>query len=81
MARNKKKSKDPQRTMRLNFNNGSYKDLEIAFGVSMKSKGENDSRIYLEQLDDGRYRLVWSENLMKEFSSLDNMQMIRTDGE
>ena len=79
MAR-KKKNKEPKRTVRLKFDDGSHKDLEIAFGVSMKSsKTKNDKRFYLEQMEDGRYKMVWSEDLIENMPSLQGMEIIRED--
>ena len=63
--------------MRINFKDGSHKDLDIAQAVSMKLSNENDNRIYLEQLHNGSFRLMWTEGLIEEFSDVVNLEMIR----
>lgn len=68
-----------KRTMRINMVDGSHKDLEISQAVSMKTSKKNDNRIYLEQLEDGTYRLLWTESLVAEFKDIQGFEMIRED--
>jgi hypothetical protein len=68
-----------KRAMRINMADGSYKDLPITQAVAMKTSKENDNRIYLEQLTDGTYRLLWTEDLITEFKDVQGFEMIRED--
>ena len=63
--------------MRIHMMDGSFKDLSITQAVSMKTSKENDSRIYLEQLNDGSYRLLWSEDIVPEFKDIKGLEVIR----
>lgn len=66
-----------KRAMRIHMMDGSFKDLSITQAVSMKTSKENDSRIYLEQLNDGSYRLLWSEDIVPEFKDIKGLEVIR----
>lgn len=66
-----------KRTMRIQMVDGSSKDLSISQAVAMKTSKENDNRIYLEQLNDGTYRLLWTEDIVKEFKDIKGFEIIR----
>lgn len=68
-----------KRAMRIQMMDGSHKDLSISQAVSMKTSKENDNRIYLEQLTDGSYRLLWTEGIVKEFKDIKGFEIIRED--
>lgn len=70
----------PNRKMRANFNDGSFKEFQISKAVKLNLANENDQRIYLESLPDGTFRLMWTEGMLDEFSDLINLEMIREDG-
>jgi len=75
MARNKKnKEAQPKRTLRINFSEGEPVDLEIEFAVTLDIKAP---MIALEQLDSGKYRLVYDKKLISDFTKVENFEMIR----
>jgi hypothetical protein len=72
------------RKMRINFKDGEHTDLKISKAAVMrlgkKGKKANNS-VHIEEMDDGTYRLLWSEGLMENFSDVVNIEMIRDDND
>lgn len=66
----------PKRAMRINFIDGTFIDLEIEKATSVKTSA---SMINIDKMKNGKWRLIWDENLIKEFTSVKNLEMIRED--
>lgn len=65
-----------RRAIKLNFNDGTSKELELSKATLVKTKKE---MLSLDMLDDGTWRLIWSENLIADFTKLVNMEVVRED--
>lgn len=63
-----------KRSIRLNFTDGSYRDLELSRAVSVKTSNE---MLNLDRLADGTWRLIWNESLIPDFSQIVNFEVIR----
>lgn len=64
---------------RLDLKDGSYVDMEISKAIQMRLASDNSNKIFIEQLNDGTYRFMWTEGLIKEFSEVENISIIRQD--
>ena len=60
----------------LRFNGADIPDIEIS-KVSVIKKGKN--MFYLDQLDDGTYRLVYSLDMIPDLTKVNNIEIIRED--
>jgi hypothetical protein len=65
-----------KRTIRINFNDGTFTDLELSKATSVRTKNE---MLYLDKLNDGSWRLIWNESLINDFSKVINLEIIRED--
>lgn len=65
-----------RRAIRINFLDGTFTDLEIEKAASVNTKA---SMINLDKMKNGKWRLIWDENLFKEFTAVKNLEMIRED--
>jgi hypothetical protein len=65
-----------KRAMRINFIDGTFIDLEIEKAASVDTKA---SMINLDKMKNGKWRLIWDANLIPEFTSVKNLEMIRED--
>ena len=52
-----------KRTLRINMNDGTHKDLVIGKAVSMKTTSPARPAIYLESLPDGTFQFCWDDRL------------------
>jgi len=68
-----------KRTLRINMVDGTHKDLNILSAASINTSRENDGRIYIEQINENDWRLVWTNDLFEEFSGVKNLEMVRDD--
>ena len=65
------------RVVRINFNDGSSKNLELSKAVCIND--EIKTLIELEKLKDCSYRLIFSKSLIDDFSKVKNIEIIRKD--
>jgi hypothetical protein len=65
-----------KRIIRINFQDGSYKDLELSKATSVRTKNE---MLYLDKLPDDSWRMIWNESLIPDFSTVSNLEIIRED--
>lgn len=65
-----------KRAIRINFKDGTYKDLVLSKATMVKTKNE---MLYLDSLNDGTWRLIWNEGLIKDFTQVSNLEVIRDD--
>ncbi len=66
--------KQPVRILRIHKKDNAYIDLPLSKATSVDTK---KSKIYLDKLEDGTWRLIWDKNLIEEFSDFLNMEMLR----
>lgn len=52
------------------------KVLELSKATSVRTK---KNMIYLDELDDGTWRLIYNENMIKDFSKVLSLDVIRED--
>lgn len=65
-----------KRSIRINFNDGTFKDLELSKATTVRT---NNEMLYLDKLNDGSWRLIWNESLINDFSKVVNLEIIRED--
>lgn len=65
-----------KRSIRINFKDGTYQDLPLSKAVAIKT---NKPTINIEQLNDGSYRLIYTEGLIEDFSKVVNLEIVRED--
>lgn len=70
------KQDNVQRSIRINFTDGTFKDLKLSRAVSVKTQNE---MLNLEMLADGTWRLIWNESLIPDFTKVDNFEVVRDD--
>lgn len=66
--------KEPKRTIRINFNDGTFRDLVLSKATLIKTKSE---MMNLEKLNNDTWRLIWSEGLIDDFSKVVNFEVVR----
>jgi plasmid rolling circle replication initiator protein Rep len=65
-----------KRAIRINLNDGTYKDLELSKAVTVKTKNE---MLNLEKLPDGTWRMIWNESLIEDFTKVVNFEVVREE--
>lgn len=55
---------------------GESTELPLSKATLIKT---NKQLINLEKLDDGTWRIIWSEGLIKDFSKVINLEVVRED--
>jgi len=65
-----------RRYIRICFEDGNYVDLEIAKAASIKTKKQ---MINLEKMEDGNWRLIYSQDTIPDFSKVKSFEVIRED--
>jgi hypothetical protein len=63
-----------KRTFKINYVDGTSKELEISRGARMNS---DEGLLYLERLKDGKWRLLFSQDIAQEFSQIKGFEIIR----
>lgn len=66
-----------RRAIEIEFEDGSTKELEIKKAASLNLSKENEGRIYLEQMKDGNWRLVYDEKTIPDFTKVKRFNIIR----
>ena len=65
-----------KRAIKLNFTDGTSEELVLSKATLIKT---NKEMLNLEKLDNGTWRLIWSEGLIPDFSKLVNLEIVRED--
>jgi len=65
-----------KRSIRINFQDGSFQDLELSKAASVKT---SQSMINIDKMKDGKWRLIYDENLIPDFTQVVNLEIIRED--
>ena len=66
----------PVRKIVIKYKDGSEKELELAKATQIMTSKE---MLNLERMKDGKWRLIWSEGLIKDFSQVERFE-IRREG-
>jgi hypothetical protein len=71
-------SKKVKRSIEIDFEDGSTKELEIGKVVAMHGTSEATSgKIYLEQMKDGKWRLLYTEDVIEDFTKVKGFNVVR----
>lgn len=65
-----------KRSVVIKLKDGTEKELELSKAVMIKT---DKNFINLEQLKDGKWRLIWNEDLIPDFSQVESLEIRRTD--
>jgi hypothetical protein len=66
-----------KRAIVIRFKNGDTKELELKEATLVI--GGPKQFLNLEQMKGGKWRLVWSEDLIEDFSQVEGFEIIRED--
>ncbi len=68
-----------RRAIEIEFKDGTTKELEIGKAVQLKGDSESAvaGRIYLERMNDGKWRLCYSEDVIADFTQVERFNVIR----
>jgi len=67
-----------KRAIEIEFKDGTTKELEIGKAVVMNGQSEHTSdKIYLEQMKDGKWRLLYTEDVIEDFTEVKGFNVIR----
>ena len=70
--------KKVKRSISIEFNDGTTKELEIGKAVAMRGNSKHmRGAIYMEMMDDGKWRLLYTEDVIEDFSKVDNLKIVR----
>ncbi len=64
------------KAIRLNFQDGSYKDLPLSKATEVKTKSK---MINLDQLKDGTWRLIYDSETVGDLSKLVQLTLVREE--
>lgn len=65
-----------RRAVEIKFMDGTSRVLELGKATSLKT---DLGMIHLERMPDDKWRLLWSEDIVDEFSKIKSFEMIRED--
>jgi len=65
-----------RRAIRIVMKDGSYKELELSKATSIKSDLE---MLHLDGLPDGSWRLIFSKDIVEDFSKIERFDIVRED--
>lgn len=72
-------AKKVKRSIQIEYKDGTTTELEI--GKSVQLKGDSESavagRIYLERMNDRKWRLCYSEDVITDFTQVERFNVIR----
>ena len=71
-----KKKQTPRRALKVNLNDGTSIDIELGKHVQLRT---NRPALYIEPLNDGKYRLAYDVDLIPDFSKVTSIDVIRED--
>lgn len=63
-----------KRAILIELSEGANILLELSKATAVRTTKE---MIHLDKLDDGTWRLIYNENLIKDFSKINNLKVIR----
>ena len=65
-----------RRAIEIIFLDGTIKELELSKATSIKA---NIGMLHLDRLDDGTWRLIFSDDITTEFKNIQAINIIRED--
>lgn len=65
-----------KRFIRVNYEDGTFKDLEIIKSTAIKA---DVGMMHLDKLNNDKWRLTFTNEIGEEFSKIKNFEMIRED--
>lgn len=65
-----------KRSLKINFKDGTSKELIISKATSVKT---SKSMFNLDQLKDGTWRMIWDESTIPDFSQVEGFSIVRED--
>lgn len=65
-----------KRALKLNFEDGTSKELPILKATSVKTVNQ---MLHLDNIGEGAWRLIWNEALIPDFSKLTTIEVVRED--
>lgn len=65
-----------KRSIVILFTDGSTKELELSKATKLKF---DTSMLHLDKLPDGTWRLIFSQDIVKDFSTVDSLYINRED--
>jgi hypothetical protein len=69
-----------KRAIEIEFLDGTTKELKIGKAVAMNGQSEHTSgKIYLEQMKDGDWRLLYTEDVIEDFTKVKGFNVVRED--
>ena len=69
------KKLDARRSVRINFNDGTDPvDLELVAAAAIKTEQQC---IHIDQMKDGKFRLIYNSNLIPDFTKVKDLEIIR----
>lgn len=68
-----------RRAIEIEHLDGTTKELEIGKAVQLKGDSESAvaGRIYLERMNNGKWRLCYSEDVIEDFTKVKSLNVIR----
>lgn len=72
-------AKKVKRSIQIEYKDGTTTELEIGKAVQLKGDSESAvaGRIYLERMNDGKWRLCYSEDVIADFAQVERFNVIR----
>lgn len=70
----KNKHLQAKRSIRINFNDGTFQELELERAASVKT---SKSMINFDRMDNGKWRLIYDETLIPDFTKIHDFEIIR----
>lgn len=65
-----------KRSVVIKLKDGTEKELELSKATMIDT---DKNFINLEQLKDGKWRLIWNKSLIPDFSQVESLEIRRTD--
>ena len=66
-----------QRSLVVNFKDGTNKELLITKAIRIKSK--DVGMLHFDRLQDGTWRLTFSDDITEDFSKIESFSLLRDD--
>jgi hypothetical protein len=68
-----------KRAVVINFKDGTKKELLLSKATAIRHEGVDAGMLHLDKLLDGSWRLIFSDEIAKDFSMIDSFTMLRED--
>jgi hypothetical protein len=68
-----------KRAVVINFKDGTKKELLLSKATAIRNEGIDAGMLHLDKLFDGSWRLIFSDEIAKDFSTINSFTMLRED--